>query len=268
MAACTQTSPGPSNPEGADPGAASSSSVVDPQVLSDVVDSAFYLPGPSMRRAMRLERAKVSIEARDCGLEPYKDLDYTGDRYDQAKFPDGELIAQKGLSEADTNAGGSKPDFSSIDPNRTLSPEQQEKGHVLVGDIPCRYKSLPSWRKVDDLTFSWDETAREILGSPQMLEVKSDTAKCLRDKSKLNSSDDNPTATWMNSMDNYLSGLGTDAQWQREQMRLSKVFVGCADNFETQFKEQLAPKRNEAIERNRELLQRFAKELSAAGYVP
>ncbi|MFT4215889.1 MAG: hypothetical protein QM619_01710 [Micropruina sp.] len=243
------------------------SPVVDPQIMSDVIDLAFFLPGPSMRRAMRLQRAKVSIEARDCGLAPYKDLDYTGDRYDQAMFPDLELIAENNLVETEEeDAGGKEPDFGSVDPKRTASPRPDG---VLIGDVPCRYKSLPSWRKASsDLSSIWTDVALEVLSSPQMQGVKRATAKCLRENSGLKASDDDPTGSWMRSVDYYLSGLGTDAQWQRDETRLSKVFVQCAGDFATQFKGLLEPRRVQAVERNRELLEQFARELSAAGYVP
>ena len=40
---------------------------VDPQVLSDVVDATFLVPGSSMARAMRVMQFGRSLAVRECG---------------------------------------------------------------------------------------------------------------------------------------------------------------------------------------------------------
>ena len=193
-------------PGGSD-GSGSSLGVVDPQVLSDVIDGTFYVPGDAMVRAMRVSRAISSIVAVDCGGEPFENLDFTGDRFDQAYYPDLALIAAKNLVES-----GPKP-----------------AGDRVGADTPCRYKSLPLEGDWLALNMSWDDVTRAELLSDQMLPVLESTAACLSQKSGFKITSSDPTVRYLNAVDNDLSGDGTD--WDTGMAKYSQIYVACTADY-------------------------------------
>ncbi|MDR1432433.1 MAG: hypothetical protein LBI99_09985 [Propionibacteriaceae bacterium] len=237
------TSPGAGQVSEVDP-----SGVVDPQILSDAIDGALFVPGESMIRAMRVLRAGASIRAVDCGGEPFENLDYTGDRFDQAVFPYLKLIADKGLVEH-----GEKP-----------------KGVRNGSGDECLLRSLPSFEDWMKLDFAWEDIVREEYHSNDLAQVLKRQAICLREKSGLKVDDDEPAARYMNSVDFAASSLDTDDHKEVEAFidRHSDIYVECTSEYETVFRERLLELRPAFIEKNRELLTKFALELSDAGYVP
>jgi hypothetical protein len=222
---------------------------VDPQVMSDVIDWAFPLGGSGMLRNMRVGRWVSSIQAVDCGGKPFENLDYTNDRLDQAMYPDLSLIREKGLSES-----GPRP-----------------AGERVGEEIACRYKSLPSWNKVFNLSVDyWRDRSYEALDEPTV-KVKLDSAgTCLEGRTGWNLTHANAS-----KLEYFFVKVdGVDAQAANEEAsrdlsrRYSTIFAECSEAYSTAMQAALEAKRPAAIERNRELLTTFAGELAQAGYVP
>jgi hypothetical protein len=222
--------------------------VVDPQILSDVIDGALFVPGESMLRAMRVLRASASIRAVDCGGEPFENLDYTGDRFDQAMFPYLKLIAEKGLVES-----GEKP-----------------KGIRNGSEDECLQRSLPSYQDWRDLYFTWNDVVREKYSSNDLVPVLKRQAVCLREKSGLRVDDNDPAGRYLGSVDYEASGpnIKNEKDWQVFLNKQTNIYVNCTSEYEIVFKARLLELRPAFIEKNREVLTKFAQELSDAGYVP
>lgn len=215
----------------------------DPQTLSDVVDGAFFVPGPNMIRAMRVFRASGSIQAVDCGGAAFENIDYTGDRFDQALFPDLQLIEDKNLVEAGPFPSGDR-----------------------VGSRDaCRYARLPSEGEWYALQDSWLGVVYALKASPLMVEVTRTAGTCLAEKSGLAIDRADPAASFLSEA-NGVAVSGSD--WDADIRRFSKIYAECMKPYVDVFRAALLDKRPEYVERNRELLERFAAELESAGYVP
>jgi hypothetical protein len=225
---------------------------VDPQIMSDVIEWAFPVGGEGMRRTMRLARAVSSIQAVDCGGEPFANLDYTGDREDQMLYPDLELIKAKGLA----NEPGERP-----------------AGTRVGDDDPCRYKSLPSWPKVSDLTLGyWNDLTRKVLNRGLVQAELTSAGSCLEDTSgwSLVHRDVSKLEYFFVQVDKAVLEAGnvSDARAHETTMKYSVMFATCSADYAAVMQAGLEAERPDAIERNRELLTSLARELAQAGYVP
>jgi hypothetical protein len=69
-----------------------------------------------------------------------------------------------------------------------------------------------------------------------------------------------------------MSGMGQDVSSAKrhtsEMHRLSALYVACTPPYFAAMEKALTPQRDQLVERNCELLTEFARDLSAAGYVP
>jgi hypothetical protein len=262
QAACTApeetTDPPPSVNEYA-------ASDVDPQVFSDAVDGVFMLPGDSKARTRRVIAAITSIGNVDCGGQPFPDLDGTFDRFDQGLYPDLKLIAEKGLSD-------DGPDYRSL----YLVPEY---GQIPAnGDLSqrCQVKSLPSLDAWNDLMVDWGTVTDEVVTSAEMAPVNKSTKECLASKSGIDidegiPNESVPTSRYVLKVDGAMmrsSATPGDETWKAAEKRYSDIYVECAGDYVNKMIELLTPKRDELVERNRELFNQFASELTAAGYLP
>ena len=256
IAGCTAVAPvsvsGPSSSSSTSTQQGTASSSVDPQIMRDVIEWAFPVGGDGMLRTMRLARAVSSIQAVDCGGEPFANLDYTGDREDQMLYPDLALIQAKGLA----NETGERP-----------------AGTRVGNDDPCRYKSLPSWPKVSDLTLGyWNDLTREVLNRGPVQAELTSAGRCLEDATGWNlvHRDVSKLEYFFVEVDKAVLEAGdvSDVRAHETTMKYSTIFATCAADYATAMQSGLEAERPGAIERNRELLTSLARELAKAGYVP
>ena len=71
-----------------------------------------------------------------------------------------------------------------------------------------------------------------------------------------------------NAVDYVLSGLSSAVLSAQDQRKFSLVYARCTRGYFAALAAQLRPMKRRLIERNRELLERFAAQLAALGYVP
>lgn len=221
-------------------------SQVDPQILSDVVDGVFVIPGKSMLRTMRIQEFERGMRNIACGDGPLP-LNNTASRFDQAQFPDLDLIAAKGLVEPS-------------DPSE----------HVLVdGQTGCeQHNRLTSFAQWLDLETPWNDLARAEEQSESVVATKPAMASCLERESGLDvAADDPPTSFLVDSNDVLLKAKGR-ADQAVQSIRLGKIYAQCSAPYFAALAQLLLAHRPQYVERNRELLERFAGEVAAAGYVP
>jgi hypothetical protein len=216
---------------------------VDPQVLSDVAAGAFPLPGPSELRTIRVTLASIGLPNAACGGENVRDVDDTSLRFDQARYADLELIATKGLTE-------------------------REMPQPARASPSCRTKKLPSFGQWSALAAPWQDATLTAANAPSVVATHARNAECLRRASGLKVDDGDPTASYLNAVDYLLSGLSSSVLSARYQRKFSRVYARCTRSYFAALAAQLTPVKRRLVERNRELLERYAAELAALGYVP
>jgi hypothetical protein len=216
---------------------------VDPQILSDVASGAFPLPGPSELRTMRVILASIGLPNAACGGKNVRDLRNTSLRFDQARYADLDLIAAKGLTE-------------------------REMPQPARASASCRMKKLPSFEQWSALAASWQDATLTAANAPSVVATHGRTAKCLRQASGLKVDDGDPTASYLNAVDYVLSGLSSPVLSAQDQRKFSQVYARCTRGYFAALAAQLRPAKARLVERNRELLERYAAELAALGYVP
>ncbi|MFT4216268.1 MAG: hypothetical protein QM619_03665 [Micropruina sp.] len=222
---------------------------MDPQILSDVVDWTFPVPGPSMRRYLRVQRSVNSIQAVDCGGTAFDDLDYTGERIDQVLFPDVELIRQKGLAEAGTPPNGDK----------------------VGDDLPCRTTSLPRWQQVFELETGWEDTVRSVYQSNPVQPRVRQAGRCLsRQTGWVLDGAGDALQRFFVQLDNRAVRAANTSEEAADRIvgKYSAVYADCVGDYAEALRAELLARRPAQIERNRELLTAMAGDLAAAGYVP
>jgi hypothetical protein len=227
-----------------DPASAPSASVgaVDPQILSDVAAGAFPLPGPTELRTMRITLASIGYPNAACGGENFSNLNDTSLRLDQARYADLQLIAKKGLSQ----------------PEPPLPPRMSAS---------CLAKQTPAFSAWHALAGAWQDATLTAANSAPVVATHAKTASCLRKATGLAVSVGDPTAAYLNKVDYALSGVG-GTQWTVLERKFSLAYARCAQSYFAAMARQLRPVKRRLIERNRELLERYASELAALGYVP
>jgi hypothetical protein len=240
LAACSGDGSPPTSGS-AQPGPGSAATDLDPQVFSDVVAGVFPLPGRSQLRTIRVIMASVGLPNAACGGKNFADPGATDLRQDQARYADLELIAAKGLVE------------------RTSQPKP-----VLVAES-CLAAKTPSQVKWWALIEPWSEITRTAALSEPVVATHARVARCLREESGLTVDQTDPTASFLNSVDRNLSGA---ADPEADSRSLSSAYATCTREYFDILSTQLRPQQEQLVERNRELLERYAGELAAIGYVP
>lgn len=216
---------------------------VDPQILSDVAAGAFPMSGRSQLRTIRITLASIGLPNEACGGQGFPDLDDTSFRFDQARYAYLDLIAEKGLSEPDI---GSPPRVSQA----------------------CRARMTPSFEEWHNLGAVWRDATLTAQSSPEVTATFPRTAECLRRESGLEVDAGDPTASYLSAADYALSGSQSVAETSELERKFSAAFARCTANYFDALSAQLAPVKARLVERNRELLERYAAELAALGYVP
>lgn len=212
---------------------------VDPQIMADVIDGAFLVPGSGIRRSMRVESFLTSIGVVECGGEPIP-IDFTGDRPDQSLYPDLELIRERGFAET----GPSYRDTLSVD-CAEIAPD-----------------SIQSWTPWRNLLFEWSDATLEVQEKSKALEAEGEVmARCLRDRTGLAFDE---LGTFLLAVDNAHIEGASDS----EMLGLAAAYADCGKPYFETLANELKAERKAQVERNRETLTRFAIEIADAGYVP
>lgn len=226
---------------------------VDPQVLDDVVDGAFPVPGPSMRRYMRVEAFLTNFVNTACGATRQIPLDETWDRYDQGEFPDLALIRAKGFTEKDRT--GRLTGFRKGCNSRS-------KGNLV--------DRMPDWQAWEALAVNpWGDVVTSVEQDPSVVALKAPFAQCLRSGTKgtgMVISSVDPANKFLTQL-NLAEYHGTVTTYDVRH-RLPKLYARCGRAYFARTQKLLETKRPAMIERNRELLDKAAHELLAMGYVP
>ena len=248
--------PGESKIAGASTGPAEA---VDPQVLDDVAATVFPAPGPSVRRMMRVSTFMTDFIETTCGSTERRSIDRTVERAEQQVFPDLELIRTKGLVEIDPRAdreGNIPPP-----PGFRQGCDARSKGNL--------FERVPSRLPAMNLREPWRDVVATVEQDPSVVALKAPFAQCLRNGTKgtgMVISSEDPAPTFLTQSDlAWVRGKLT----KRENERLiPRLYVKCGTAYFARTQALLEAQRPAMIERNRELLERFARELVAIGYVP
>lgn len=229
---------------------------VDPQVLDDVVATAFPAPGPSSRRLMRVTNFTSDFVMVACGSTERLPLDRTWERYSQSEFPDLDLIRAKGFDETDPAADREGPP-----PGFRVGCDAASKGNL--------FDSMPSFHAWRNLAVPWDDVVATVEQEPSVVAFKAPFARCLEEGTEgtgIAVSNEDPARTFLTQLDQAYAGNKVTAR-DREH-RLPSLYARCGRDYFGRTQELLEAERPTMIERHRELLEQAARELVAMGYVP
>ncbi len=216
----------------------------DPQVVQDVVEASFMVPGEQVRRGMRIMEFVRQKGIESCGGR-FGSIDGTANRFDQSRLADLSLIRERGLVEQDA-----------VDrEDRVLS--GLTPGCNLVPDLP----RLTDWRTLPE---SWSDVVASEALSASLDPSKQTMAQCLRAKTGLAVNATDPAASYLSSVNQAMAQGATEAR----QMQLAAAYADCSQEHFSKLRDLLLKRRPAFVERNRELLQQFASGLVRAGYVP
>jgi hypothetical protein len=216
---------------------------VDPQILSDVAAGAFPMPGGSQLQTMRVMLASIGLPNVACGGENFHDLSDTSFRFDQARYADLDLIAGKGLTEP----GMAQP---------------------TRADEACRARKTPSYSQWHMLGAAWRDATLAAANASRVVATHARTAQCLQRASGLRVDAGDPTASYLAAVDYALSALKSAEVSSSSERKFSAAFAHCTRSYFAALGAQLKPAKQRLVERNKELLERYAAELAALGYVP
>lgn len=243
--------PDPARSEGVD-----ADGPVDPQVLDDVAVSAFPAPGRSVRQLMRVSNFVGDFIATACGSTERLPADRTWERYEQEEFPDLELIRAKGFSETSPieNRQGPPPGY------RPGCDARSE------GNLFDRLPSHQPWLK---LRAPWDDVVATVEQEASVATLKAPFAQCLRRGSRgtgIVVSSEEPARSFLPQL-GKAQARGTLTNDEVEH-RMATLYATCGRAYFARTQALLEAERPAMIERHRELLEKFARELVAIGYVP
>lgn len=219
------------------------SSRTDPQVLGDVVDSVFLVPGNEQLRTIRVSNFTRALMFKGCGGEG-PPLDSTADRFMQQLFPDLDLIRERGLVESQPTVDADPPAANCDAGSSGLD------------------RKLPSREAAFNLIQPWLDLVETALQDPTLTSLKEPMWECMTEKSGLEVGQDVP-ADFLKAVNLALSASGPT-----DLTVLSEIYADCSGAYFDRLRGMLLDQRPAMVERNRELLERYATELVAAGYVP
>ncbi|GAA3647251.1 hypothetical protein GCM10022237_03470 [Nocardioides ginsengisoli] len=248
----------PTKPAKAD-SAATRGGAVDPQVLDDVAATLFPAPGPSVRRMMRVSTFIGDFIVIACGATERPSIDRTVERAEQDVFPDLELIRTKGLVEKDPRVDREGNPLPL--PGLRQGCDARSKGN-LFERVPSRIDAM-------HLREPWDDVVATVEQDPSVVALKAPFAQCLRKGTKGTGvvvSNEDPAPTFLTQTD--LAYARHKISTRDRERRIPRLYVKCGRRYFARTQALLEARRPAMIERHRELLERFARELVAIGYVP
>jgi hypothetical protein len=191
---------------------------------------------------MRITLASIGYPNAACGGKNFSNLNDTSLRFDQARYADLQLIATKGLTQM----------------------EPPLPARMNTSCLASKTPAFPAWHA---LASAWQDATLTAANSTPVVATHAKTAACLHNSTGLPVSIGDPTATYLQKVDYALSGVG-GARWAMLERKFSLAYARCAQSYFAAIAAQLRPVKARLIERNRELLERYASELAALGYVP
>lgn len=215
----------------------------EPQVVQDVIDATFSVPGPEMLRAMRIQEFDRNLGIVKCGGKSGP-INGTSDRIDQARYPDLTLIRDRGFVEQ----AGVKSDDSRV--------AGLDKGCNLFPPLP----SFQAWFVLDQ---PWRDVVDGVENGAAVETLKEPMATCLVDRTGLKVDPDDPTS-FLRAVNLASATDASDA----ELKAYATAYADCGEPYFAKVRSLLLEKRPAFVERNRELIEKFASELVAAGYAP
>lgn len=218
---------------------------VDPQVLRDVIDATFMVPGTEMLRAMRVQAFARNKGIEECGGKGGP-LDSTAARVDQSKFPDLDLIRTKGFTE-----------------DNAVKEEDQRLASIS-GSCKNLVPNIPGWSASQAIGAGWNDVALSAEQQPRVRSHVSGVATCLSSRTGLKLRAGDPISGYLNAV---------NAQRASDHQTLSDgaaavAYADCTKPYFDALRVVLMKRRGDAVERNREALQDYARGLVKAGYVP
>ena len=219
---------------------------VDPQVMSDVVDATFTVPGPGVRRGMRVHEFSRGVAVRECGGDPMP-VDSTQNRRDQSHFPDLELIRERGFAE----------------------PQATEREDRVLETLDASCPDLaPDWRSQRDwlaLGETWNDVVMAVDQDPRMDSPKGPAAECLIRRTGRDVDPADPINSFLRGVDVDTLADGTSSS-QIDQW--ADAYADCTEDYFAAFGRLLLEVRPTLVEQHREVIEAYASELVGAGYVP
>jgi hypothetical protein len=216
---------------------------VDPQIFSDAAAGAFPMPGPSQLQTIHVTLASIGLPNAACGGENFRNLSDTSFRFDQARYADLDLIAGKGLAE----------------------PEMRQP---IRAPEACRARKTPTFSQWYMLAAAWRDATATAAKASRVMATHAKTTRCLQRASGLRVDYGDPTASYLAAVDYALSGLKSAEASSSLQHKFSVAFVQCTKSYFSALATQLEPMKERLVRRNKKLLERYAAELAALGYVP
>jgi len=210
----------------------------DRQILEDVVDAAFPTPGRAALRNIRVNTFLRSWGVTRCGGTGAP-LDSTADRYAQDTVPSLELIREKGFTEPSQESFKGARDDCQI-------------GDELEAAAPA----FEDWFALGE---PWHELVRTTLEDPGLSALKAPMAQCLREATGAQVSDRDP-------VDSFLGGMDEGTEEDRRQG--ATAYADCGADYFGELERLLLAKRPAFVDEHRELLEDFARQLTALGYRP
>jgi hypothetical protein len=227
-----------------DPSVVQTPDTTDSQVLRDVIDAAFPIPGDAQLRNIRVQTFLRGWGILRCGGKPAPP-DSTADRFEQDLFPSLSLIRERGFAE---------PTQESFDGFRE---------HCQIGDkLAANASAWQDWR---ELVGPWLELADGVLRDEDLVAPRQSMAQCLRQATGLEISGEDPAGSLLSAVD----GAGTRGAVDQDlQMERAAAYADCGAGYFGRFEELLLEARPAFVEEHRELLERFARQITTLGYVP
>lgn len=202
-------------------------------------------PGEGVRRGMRVREFIRQKGIQECGGKPGP-VDSTANRYGQDSYPDLELIRERGFSEPEA------------------ARQEDEQLERLGSSCKNLYPDIPGFDQWwGPLQGAWEETVRAALQDSSLNPLKPPMAKCLTEKSGLAADPADPAVSFLRSVNLAMSAPG-----KAPEKVFAAAYADCGKPYFDRVRELLLERRPAMVERNREVIETFAKGLVAAGYVP
>jgi hypothetical protein len=269
----------------------------DAQVLGDIVEWAFPLPGAaSQDRSRRVTNFSQSLIDRECQATPtpldhveftlsnqYPDLDLIRERgldpiYDPVKYygltqPYGEDQSPECQAMHQICAAvAAVLDPTNLDINGQMQNTKEGRECLAEQERVHRTTLSPAYADAMDgaakVATAWqNDTMLTVANTADVLAAAKPTAQCLRDGSGLHVTDDDPSDSFLRSVDVAYFSRGSTVT-KATMWEWSRLYAECAAPYFDAVKTELLKVRPALIERNREALEVFAAQLVDLGYVP
>lgn len=232
----------------------------DPQVVEDVIANFLPLPdAQSQARAQRVINFANWAQQASCGAKPLPP-DFVTDS-SGIGFPNLKLIREGGLGAIfGQSAKYATLDVDDYAPDKDCLEQMVEEG---AAPAVLNYEEI-----VEKIALPWqDDYSLKAMNDPSVAPLRLKMAKCLREGSGLEVSDEDPDTSFKRGADVAFFRLENPIS-KAQLMEWSIMYADCAEPYFRQLQTVLEAERPALIERNREVIDQFAARLVELGYVP